>query len=99
MLTFSQNKEPHSHVDKDPGESQELHEIIHEQVSFLQACKSCKEKQDRKLLQAELQQRGRRADLVDFNPSLPLGALSSQTDTWPRSAPAWAPRPKEEGVR
>lgn len=46
ILTFSQNKEPHCEVDKDPGEAQELHEVVHEQVPFLQVGKSCKAKQD-----------------------------------------------------
>lgn len=45
ILTFSQNKEAHRQVDEDPGEAQELHKVVHEQVPFLQACKSWKAKQ------------------------------------------------------
>lgn len=35
-LALTQDEEPHGHVHKDPGEAQELHQIVHEQVSSLQ---------------------------------------------------------------
>lgn len=57
-LTFSQNKEPHCEVDKDPGEAQELHEVVHEQVPFLQIRKSCKAKQDGELWEPEERRKG-----------------------------------------
>lgn len=34
--TLSQDEESNCHVDKDPGEAQELNQVVHEQVTFLQ---------------------------------------------------------------
>lgn len=36
LQTLTKNEESNSHVDKDPGESQELHQVVHKQVAFLQ---------------------------------------------------------------
>lgn len=35
--TLTKNEESNSHVDKDPGESQELHQVVHKQVAFFQS--------------------------------------------------------------
>lgn len=37
LRTFTKNEESHSHVDKDPGESEELHQVVHKQVASLQS--------------------------------------------------------------
>ena len=34
--TLAQYEEPDGHVDKDPWEAQELHQVVHEQIAFLQ---------------------------------------------------------------
>ena len=34
--TLTEYEESHCHVDKDPRETQELHQVVHEQVAFLQ---------------------------------------------------------------
>lgn len=34
--TLPQNEESHRQVDKDPGEAEELHQVVHEQVAFLE---------------------------------------------------------------
>lgn len=99
VLAFSQNKEPHGHVDKDPGESQELHEVIHEQVSFLQACKSWKAKQDKKLLQAELQQEQSVGQTWMTAPLSCTGCPELPNRYLARSAPACTPKHKEKVIK
>lgn len=32
-LTLAEDDQPHCHVDKDPGETQELDQVVHEQVN------------------------------------------------------------------
>lgn len=43
--TSTQNEEAHRQVDKDPGVAQELHQVVHEQVAFLQPKISFRQKE------------------------------------------------------
>lgn len=36
LQTLTKNEESNGHVDEDPGESQELHQVVHKQVAPLQ---------------------------------------------------------------
>lgn len=46
LQTLTKNEEADSHVDKDPGESKELHQVVHEQVAFLQTQVGCANKRE-----------------------------------------------------
>lgn len=46
LQTLTKNEEADSHVDKDPGVSQKLHEVVHEQVAFLQTQVCCGNKRE-----------------------------------------------------
>lgn len=87
VLTFSQNKEAHRQVDKDPGEAQKLHEVVHEQVPFLQACKSWKER--RAVSYPAQSQR----EALDSNPFFHLGGSKLPHSYLAHVFLAWAPSP------